>query len=110
MYSFFQMARRQVVVLAFLLLAVVQAYAVAAASTPAPSSSNSEADLAEPPTGGAIGVLEAADSPDSVVAAPMGGPVPPGAYDSTDSGSSDASTLRFSSVAGAAALAGALYF
>ncbi|KAI9128567.1 hypothetical protein K1719_000050 [Acacia pycnantha] len=104
---------RQVVALAFLLLAVVQAFAVAtAASTPAPATSyNSDDDLAEPPTDGVIGVLEAADSPDNVVAAPMGGPVPPGAFDSTLGGSSDASTLRFSAVAAAATLAaGAIYF
>lgn len=108
---------RQVVVLALVLLAIAQAYAGGAgdkskaASAPAPSSSNSDDDLTEPPTGNVVGILEAADSPSSVRAGPIGGPVPPGAFDTPNTPNpNDASTLKFSAVAGAAALAGFFYF
>lgn len=105
---------RKVVVLAILLLAVAQVYVAVADDNNSPPSPSydSDDDLAEPPTDGVIGTLDDdidADSPAAVLVAPMGGPVPPGAFD-TVSGSSGASSVGFSTVAGAVALAaGAMY-
>lgn len=101
---------RFVVVLALVLFVSIQAYAAddkTKASAPALDFDDFEDDFAEPPTGNVIGTLDAADSPNGVQAAPLGGPVPPGAYDST----SDASKFQSSIVvAGVVALTSFFYF
>ena len=103
---------RQVVVIALVLFAVVgMAFAQNAkgsAPTPAPTDLNEELVSND-----IIGTSDdGAKSPSAVQAAPIGGPVPPGAFNSAPGASSAASALHVSALAGAAAIAlvGFFYF
>lgn len=102
---------RQVVVLALVLFVVVQV-AYADDIKVEPFSLNTDDDLSEPPTGNIIGTLELADadSPSSLRAAPLSGPMPPGVFDVVPK--SDASALQSSAIVGAgvATLIAFLYF
>lgn len=107
------MARaRYVVVLAFVMFAIIGI----ARAAEAPSTN--ESDYEEDDTEFMIGTKGGdAPSPGTVVAAPIGGPVPPGAFDNAnaqaEAPASAASSLhQVSAVAGAAtaALAGFFYF
>ncbi|XP_039685119.1 anther-specific protein BCP1-like [Medicago truncatula] len=95
---------RYVVILALVMLAMIGlAYA---ADAPAPIEDDGDEYLVgtrsgDPPSAGGI------------VAGPIGGPVPPGAFDSTAPAPNAASTVYFSTVAGTAAtaaIAGFFYF
>jgi len=97
------MARsRHVVILALVMLAMIGlAYA---ADAPAPSESDWEEDDDEYLIGTRSG---------GIVAGPIGGPVPPGAFDNIAPAPSAASTIYFPSIAGTvvtAAIAGFFYF
>ncbi|KAI4336646.1 hypothetical protein L6164_015146 [Bauhinia variegata] len=95
------MARQlQVLVFALVLFAVVGlSYA---SESPAPSGH----ELPQEPPNNLIGTTsdDDADSPNAVEAASVGGPVPPGAFSSSDSHGA-ASAIRVSTLAATAALA-----
>ncbi|XP_061365786.1 anther-specific protein BCP1 [Gastrolobium bilobum] len=104
------MARaRHVVVLALVMFAIIGL--ACATEAPKPSADDYEDDDNEYLTGTRSGD---APSPDGVIAAPIGGPVPPGAFDTPPSTPSAASSSlqHVSAVAGAATatLAGFFYF
>jgi hypothetical protein len=104
------MAReRHVMILALVMLAMIGF--ASAADAPKPSEDDYEDDddsefligtrKGDPPL------------PGGIVAAPIGGPVPPGAFDTTAPPSGDASSIHLSAVAGTAAtaaIAGFFYF
>jgi len=100
---------RHVVILALVMLAMIGlAYA---ADAPAPSESDWEEDDDEYLIGTRRGDPPSASG--GIVAGPIGGPVPPGAFDSIAPAPSAASTVYFSAVAGTAAtaaIAGFFYF
>jgi len=103
----------RVVVLALLMFAVV-GLASAADKSAAPADSATDDYNDDDYPIGAIGDGAAANG---VVAAPLGGPVPPGAFDNAKGGDSTPATaaanpIHFSAVAGvaSAAVAAAFYF
>ncbi|RZC12881.1 hypothetical protein D0Y65_012573 [Glycine soja] len=111
------MARaRRVVVLAVVMFAII-GLACAKNPAPAPEASADDYEDDDYSIGALTAASGAASSPNSVVAAPIGGPVPPGAFDNAKGGSpssaaASSSLGHFSAVAGAAsaALAGLFYF
>ncbi|KAH1237006.1 hypothetical protein HKD37_08G021741 [Glycine soja] len=100
----------RVVVLALVMFAMIGL----ACAAPAPEASDDDYEGDDY----SIGALTsgAASSPNGVAAAPIGGPVPPGAFDNAKGGlapsAASSSLAHFSTVAGAAsaALAGFFYF
>lgn len=110
------MARaRRVVVLAVVMFAII-GLACAKNPAPAPEASADDYEDDDYSIGALTAASGAASSPNSVVAAPIGGPVPPGAFDNAKGGlapsAASSSLAHFSTVAGAAsaALAGFFYF
>lgn len=107
------MARARHVFILGLVLFNIIVLASSAAEAPKSSASNdTEADNDYEDTIG-TGDGAAAASPNSVVAGPIGGPVPPGAFDGAQAGAPSAASSslhHFSAVAGATAVAGFFYF
>lgn len=109
------MARaRRVVVLALVMFAIIGLAYAAEAPTKSPTD---ESDYEEEDNEFMIGTKRGVTpSPNAVVAAPIGGPVPPGAFDESTPPSAAASSIsipHFSALAGAAAtaaLAGSFFF
>ncbi|CAL0306545.1 unnamed protein product [Lupinus luteus] len=107
------MARARNVFLVALVLFNLIVISYGAAETPKASDSSNDTAEVDDDYEGVIGTGDSgggAPSPNSVVAGPIGGPVPPGAFDeankATASSAAAFSLHRFSAFAGAAAVAG----
>ncbi|RDX89488.1 hypothetical protein CR513_28782, partial [Mucuna pruriens] len=110
------MARASTVVVLTLVMFALIGMACAADSAATPDNSSDDDYVLDGDDDYSIGSFSAdADSPNSVVPGPLGGPVPPGAFDHAQGSPSSAVSSdlhRFSAVAGtaSAALAGLFYF
>ncbi|KAE9602867.1 hypothetical protein Lal_00049655 [Lupinus albus] len=110
------MAHARNVFLVALVLFNIIVISYCAAETPKASDSSNDTSEVDDDYEGVIGTGDSggAPSPNSVVAGPIGGPVPPGAFDEANkanASSADTSSLhRFSALAGAAVVAGVFFF
>ncbi|OIW18106.1 hypothetical protein TanjilG_19372 [Lupinus angustifolius] len=110
------MARARNVFLVALVLFNLIVISYGAAETPKVSDASNDTAEVDDDYEGVIGTGDSggAPSPNSVVAGPIGGPVPPGAFDevnkATASSAATSSLHRFSAFAGAAAVAGFFFF